>query len=330
MTRKSSLFHLSFKLVHALLAVASPAAAVKDNQDISTSYGNHTLALRVRDDRSAPSSPPSQHQPRLAHDAPARTTRGYLPKRQLLVPSGWRSGFCVPDSPNRVFSAFSTSSSSMTPTSCINTCSSLGYSYAGVEAGSECWCGNQFSNGVPTSVPRSDCSMPCSGNSSQTCGAIWYLFWYSSSPNAPYPTTWTTGPCMIDQVSRPLLSTGFTSLISNTPEWCQSQCDANGYQIAGVELGRECWCGNSLSVGSGQTPAGQVVSDSECSMACTGGGASTCGNIWRIKVYELGNILSQYNLDGTTTTTRAASSTTTTGSLGVVVFLAVLVICLLH
>ena len=42
------------------------------------------------------------------------------------------------------------------------------YKYAGVEFAKECWCGNDR----PTiSAPRTDCSMPCTGERSQKCGA---------------------------------------------------------------------------------------------------------------------------------------------------------------
>ena len=42
------------------------------------------------------------------------------------------------------------------------------YSYAGIQYGGECWCGNGRPNNP---APLSECSMACSGDNSQKCGA---------------------------------------------------------------------------------------------------------------------------------------------------------------
>ena len=130
----------------------------------------------------------------------------------------------------------------------------------------------------------------------------------NSTSTLTTPDAWTTGPCMIDQASPRLLSHQIRAITSNSPASCQYQCAANGYQIAGVQYGRECWCGNVLSVADGQTPAGQVVSDSECIINCPGDGLNACGNPWRMRVYGLRSILGQYNLDGIPPTTNVGTS----------------------
>ena len=130
----------------------------------------------------------------------------------------------------------------------------------------------------------------------------------NSTSTLTTPDAWTTGPCMIDQTSPRLLSHQIRALTSNSPASCQSQCAANGYQIAGVQHGRGCWCGNVLSVVDGQTPAGQVVSDSDCIINCPGDGLNACGNPWRMRVYGLGSILGQYNLGGIPPTTSMGTS----------------------
>ena len=48
-----------------------------------------------------------------------------------------------------------------------------GYVYAGVQHANECWCGNDRPTISP--APQSECSMPCSGDSSQTCGDSWRM-----------------------------------------------------------------------------------------------------------------------------------------------------------
>jgi hypothetical protein len=54
---------------------------------------------------------------------------------------------------------------------------------------------------------------------------------------------------------------------SMTVEHCAAFCAK--YQYFGVEYGRECYCGNTL--------ASSPVSDSDCSFACAGDSAETCG-----------------------------------------------------
>ncbi|OCK83019.1 WSC-domain-containing protein [Lepidopterella palustris CBS 459.81] len=57
----------------------------------------------------------------------------------------------------------------MTTELCLDQCGSLGYPFAGTEYSDECYCGVVLGNGT-VSAPATDCNMPCSGNSSETCG----------------------------------------------------------------------------------------------------------------------------------------------------------------
>ncbi|KAH8819340.1 glycoside hydrolase superfamily [Xylogone sp. PMI_703] len=72
-----------------------------------------------------------------------------------------------------------------TPQVCVQQCGSRGYSYAGVEFGEQCFCGNDIgSKGVQS--PESECNMPCAGNSSQSCGQAYYINIYQiSNPLSP-------------------------------------------------------------------------------------------------------------------------------------------------
>lgn len=56
----------------------------------------------------------------------------------------------------------------MTLEKCASVCSS--YSYFGVEYGRECYCGNDLNEGS-IEAPASDCSFPCPGKLTETCGA---------------------------------------------------------------------------------------------------------------------------------------------------------------
>lgn len=64
-----------------------------------------------------------------------------------------------PDNPN------------LTVESCVATCIGLNYNVAGMEYSSECFCDNSIENGGALATSPADCDMPCSGNSSEVCGA---------------------------------------------------------------------------------------------------------------------------------------------------------------
>jgi hypothetical protein len=62
------------------------------------------------------------------------------------LPSGWKAAGCVQDGVNgagRTLSGYSYVSDDMTLAKCVNTCNDRKFAYAGVEYGSECWCGNE-------------------------------------------------------------------------------------------------------------------------------------------------------------------------------------------
>lgn len=58
------------------------------------------------------------------------------------------------------------------------------------------------------------------------------------------------------------------------------------YRYAGVEYGRECWCGNALNLAgnAGATP-GANVSDAQCNFPCPGNSSEFCGAGNRLNLY---------------------------------------------
>lgn len=58
----------------------------------------------------------------------------------------------------------------MTEESCIAFCGGKGAAYAGIEYGSECYCGNTLDS-TAAAAPAGDCNMGCSGNVTEACGA---------------------------------------------------------------------------------------------------------------------------------------------------------------
>ncbi|KAK8134411.1 hypothetical protein PG984_006423 [Apiospora sp. TS-2023a] len=67
----------------------------------------------------------------------------------------------------------------MTAEYCIDGCAVGGYTYAGLEYGSECWC----SNDEPTIDPINlqECDMSCTGDAAAICGGVSRILVYSKS-----------------------------------------------------------------------------------------------------------------------------------------------------
>lgn len=66
-------------------------------------------------------------------------------------------------------------------------------------------------------------------------------------------------------------------------ENCIEFCDAAGYSMAGVEFGRECFCGYSLGA------SGTQASELDCNMPCTGNSDELCGAGGRLNVFTNGD-----------------------------------------
>ncbi|QIW96711.1 hypothetical protein AMS68_002229 [Peltaster fructicola] len=84
------------------------------------------------------------------------------------LPTGWSYDNCYTDSINsRIFSV-EVDQSAATPSTCINYCSNLNYPVAGIEYGTQCYCGTlDQRNAAQTST---QCSMACGGDSLLLCG----------------------------------------------------------------------------------------------------------------------------------------------------------------
>ena len=76
----------------------------------------------------------------------------------------------------RDLSGYVFSSPRMTVSLCISECRRRGFAYAGVQYGSQCFCGNSYGK----YGRANNCDMPCSGNRSQICGGFWANSVYST------------------------------------------------------------------------------------------------------------------------------------------------------
>ncbi|CAG8632166.1 86_t:CDS:1, partial [Cetraspora pellucida] len=84
---------------------------------------------------------------------------------------------CVEDSYKR-FMSCNGEYGDLTIENCTNICKSKNLSCAGLEDGTQCFCGDASACKNPNFTSYLECSSSCSGNSSQICGGPWALSVY--------------------------------------------------------------------------------------------------------------------------------------------------------
>lgn len=177
----------------------------------------------------------------------------------------------------------STSSRNQTIEGCVAECKGNGYRYAGLEYGGVCYCGNTV-NG--DELDSSKCSFKCNGDKDQFCGGDKSLSVYSDPTFPPatnveienYVNTgcWTGSSSGGRTLSWPQDHLDASAM---TPELCLSSCRDDGFPFAGIEFGRECWCGVVLANGT------EKVDTAQCNMPCQGDKSQTCGGRSRINIF---------------------------------------------
>jgi WSC domain len=82
---------------------------------------------------------------------------------------------CYEDRSDRALPDSFTTSLALTPSSCRSFCAAAGKSYAGLQFGSECWCGstNPANANPPYALKTGECTTPCSGDAAVACGGTW-------------------------------------------------------------------------------------------------------------------------------------------------------------
>lgn len=210
------------------------------------------------------------------------------------LPAGWKYDGCYTEGTGgRALSQQQAGGNTNTVESCINTCVAAGYTVAGLEYSSQCFCDNSLHNGAAP-ADSSKCNMPCAGNANEMCGAGDILSVYNignltvyqppASQSTNLPGSWTYQGCYTDNVNdkRALI---WQSILTNnnTATTCLSLCAEYGYMAAGMEYGDECYCGDDSSlVASGSTQ----VAESDCQVACSGDSNYYCGGGSRLSYYK--------------------------------------------
>ncbi|QIW97506.1 hypothetical protein AMS68_003024 [Peltaster fructicola] len=182
---------------------------------------------------------------------------------------------------------FAYDNSSNTIEVCTATCNSLGYSIAGVEYSSQCFCGNTLTYKAQQ-VIDSSCNFQCSGNTNETCGGFSRMSVFSRGTPAQYTppkNLAAVGPyqyssCVLEVPGRALTAAATTS-DSLTVESCAAFC--SGYKYFATEYKSECYCGDVLQSGA------NVTSSGDCGLTCSGNPLEICGGANRLSLYTLGS-----------------------------------------
>ncbi|XP_070555713.1 uncharacterized protein [Ptychodera flava] len=154
---------------------------------------------------------------------------------------------------------------------CISICSSqdLRAPYAGVQYGSQCFCGDTYD--IYGKVDDSECSMACTGRPNQICGGNWRFNAYKIH-YAEYIG------CYEDQADRALPVYDETD--DMTVRKCVKSCYDTGHRYAGVQYSKQCFCGSDYN------KYGEKKAE-DCASHCVGNDQENCGGTWRNGVYRL-------------------------------------------
>lgn len=164
----------------------------------------------------------------------------------------------------------------VTPISCINGCSELGYKLAGLQ-GKTCSCGDTSSAG--SKIADSNCNTACSGDKTQICGGSEAVDIYTMAASNTTAGAIAAGKslpdyagCFVDSTASPAMKSPYT--VTNdklTGSTCARSCAQYGYKYAGLVGGNTCKCSNDL-------PTSERVQASRfCTTACKGNATETCG-----------------------------------------------------
>ncbi|CAK7566564.1 MAG: hypothetical protein SEPTF4163_004511 [Sporothrix epigloea] len=185
---------------------------------------------------------------------------------------------------SRALAALSQANSQMTYEKCAAFCSS--YAFFGVEYGDQCYCGNYLTTSS-NKTAESDCSIPCTGDASELCGAgsrlnVYYQTGKQIGPPLAQPRVgdYVYSGCYSEATSGRALASASFSAANLTQELCAAYCAQKSHAMFGVEYATQCYCGSTLGVGS------VLQAASSCNMACGGSAYELCGGPNRLNVYS--------------------------------------------
>ncbi|EQK98548.1 Carbohydrate-binding WSC [Ophiocordyceps sinensis CO18] len=223
---------------------------------------------------------------------PRSTTPGGAGPQVTGLPDGWAAYGCWVDGvKGRILKSQVPDDAKLTLQSCAKTCAGLGYTVAGAEYSRQCFCGNQIVNGGVRAKSESECNSECGGDKTQKCGGPGRMSILSAGepqilepPRViPQVGDWAYQGCVQDNVNQKRTFFWQNFFEANmTPSACLQRCGDFGYMAAGMEYGKECYCGDPANV---QTAGAKYVDDSECGIPCTGNASALCGGGSRLTTY---------------------------------------------
>jgi hypothetical protein len=86
------------------------------------------------------------------------------------LPTNWEYYGCYVDGLNGRILSNETDYTDLTLQWCVSYCVSGGYTIAGLEYSTQCFCDTAIHNGGALATNQADCNDPCGGDSSQICG----------------------------------------------------------------------------------------------------------------------------------------------------------------
>ncbi|GKT44524.1 WSC domain-containing protein [Colletotrichum spaethianum] len=216
----------------------------------------------------------------VQRDVQKRSTNGICD----TLASPWTYMGCFTDTTSgRVLDGDSYHGDDMSQEKCIAYCDGKGYSMAGVEWGRECYCGYLLDTSADKS-PETDCSKPCAGNSDEVCGNGGRINVFTNGDAAPAILAasgdFTSLGCYSDHASARTLTTSISLPGNVRVSDCTTACANQGFQYAGLEFGKECFCGSSIQNG------GAPIAAKSCNMACTADKTQYCGGRAAINIYK--------------------------------------------
>ncbi|ORY71629.1 copper radical oxidase [Pseudomassariella vexata] len=252
----------------------SPGSSTSSSSTVSSSSVQASSASSTTSTTSTPTTPSTS--------SSSSATAASLQHRPTVSPYSLVGCWTEGTGGKRALGSKNTvSGASMTLEACAAFCD--GYHYFGTEYGGECYCGNSLDE-TSNEAPLADCSMTCTGNRYQYCGAgnrleLYYTNTTTGPSQPPTIGAYSWYGCQTEGANDVrALAAASTASATMTLESCATFCGS--YQHFGTEYGGECYCGDAFSAGSVAVPVG------ECSMTCTGNDKQYCGAGNRLSVYS--------------------------------------------
>uniref|UniRef100_A0A673IYU7 WSC domain-containing protein 1-like n=1 Tax=Sinocyclocheilus rhinocerous TaxID=307959 RepID=A0A673IYU7_9TELE len=126
----------------------------------------------------------------------------------------------------------------MTSTLCQDTCTESGYQFAGLEYGSECYCGNRITS---ARMKEEECNLDCKGEKGAICGGVSRLSVYKVEEVLPGQKVRYRG-CFKKPDNTTAASLAHAIQPNLTSQWCIETCMDQEFPLALVRK-PDCFCG---------------------------------------------------------------------------------------